>query len=436
MPRKPSKPNKQIAVVVVASLAALTACSSTGSTPKDSDLVRADAARAAVGQTDLTAAAKSANAFGVDVFHSVADGRDDDVMVSPTSLATVLAMLMPGAQGQTVAEMSKTLHSSLPPVQFANALGALNEATLQRALTDKAELQQYDSTWTQKGYELQPSYLKALSSAFDTGMHEVDFAGAPESARQTINKAVQDQTNGLIKDLFPAGAISPDTRLALTDALYFKAKWASEFSKSATTDVPFHLLNGSTAAVPMMSQSDKFGYSEGDGWQYIDLPYAKGHLAMGVVLPATGTFDAFRKGLTADKLASMASTADTASDTEVDLQLPKFTFDTSLGLKDALAALGMTALFDPNTADLSGIPAKPEKLWVSTVVQKTHVAVDEEGTTAAAASGVGVVAGAAPGHLSQTVVMHVDRPFLFLIRDTVSGQVLFLGQVTDPRGEL
>ncbi|NUR61459.1 MAG: serpin family protein [Catenulispora sp.] len=417
--------------MVAASLAALTACSSGGGKPKDGDLVRADAARAAVGQTDLTAAAKSANAFGVDVFHAMADGRDGDVMVSPTSLATVLAMLMPGAKGQTADEMTKTLHSSLPAAQFANALGALNEATVQRALTDKADVQQYDSAWTQKGYELQQSYLKALSSAFDTGMHEVDFTGAPESARQTINKAVQGQTNGLIKDLFPAGAITPDTRLALTDALYFKAKWAEEFSKSGTSDVPFHLLNGSTAAVPTMSEFHKFGYAEGNDWQYVELPYAKDHLAMGVVLPASGTFDTFRKGLTGDALASMA---DTASETEVDLQLPKFTFDTSLALKDALAALGMTSLFDPNTADLSGIPAKPEKLWVSTVVQKTHVAVDEQGTTAAAASGVGVVAGAAPGQVSRTVTMHVDRPFLFLIRDTISGQILFLGQVTDPRG--
>lgn len=419
------------ATMAAVSLAALTACSSEGRTG-GTDLVRADAARATVGQGDLTAAATSANAFGVDVFHAVADRQDGDVMVSPTSLATVLTMLMPGAKGQTASEMAKTLHSSLPAVRFADALGALNEATVQRALTDKAELQQYDSTWTQKGYELQQSYLKALSAAFDTGMHEVDFSGAPEAARQTINKAVQDQTNGLIRDLFPAGAISPDTRLALTDALYFKAKWAAEFSKSDTSDIPFHLLNGGTAAVATMRQSDHFGYAEGDGWQYAELPYAEGHLAMGVVLPSAGTFDTFRKGLTSGTLASMA---DSESDTEVDLQLPKFTFDTSLSLKDTLAALGMTSLFDQNAADLSGIPAKPEKLWVSTVVQKTHVAVDEEGTTAAAASGVGVVAGAAPGQVTKPVTMHVDRPFLFLIRDRVSGQILFLGQVTDPRGE-
>jgi serpin B len=417
-------------VIVAASLIALTACSSGGGKPKDEGLVRADAAKAIVAPAELTAAATGANAFGVDVFHAVADGHGGNVMVSPTSLATVLAMLMPGAKGQTAAEMTKTLHSSLPAGQFANALGALNETTVQRALTDKADLQQFDSAWTQKGYELQQPYLKALAAAFDTGMHEVDFSGAPEAARQTINKAVQNQTDGLIKDLFGPGSIDPNTRLALTDALYFKAKWADTFKKSGTSDMPFHLGDGSTAKVSTMSQSHQFGYAEGSDWQYVELPYEQHHMAMGVVLPAAGSFDGFRKALTADKLSAMAGSA---TGTEVDLQLPKFTFDTSLQLTEALAALGLTSLFDPATADLSGIPAKPEKLYVSTVVQKTHVAVDEDGTTAAAASGLAVATGAAQ-RPDRTVTMHVDRPFLFLIRDTVNGQILFLGQVADPRG--
>lgn len=416
-------------MIVAASLAALTACSSGGGKPKDDALVRADAARAVVSPADLTAAAASANAFGIDVFHQVADASEDNVMISPTSLATVLAMLLPGAGGQTATEMAKTLHTSLPGGQFANALGALDSATVQRVLGDKADMQQFDSAWTQKGYELQQSYLKALAAAFDTGMHEVDFQGSPETARQTINKAVQEQTNGLIKDLFAPGSIDTSTRLALTDALYFKAKWAETFKKSNTSDQPFHLLNGTTHNVPTMSIDHDYGYAEDNGWQYAELPYDKDHMSMGILLPAAGTFDSFRKSLTADKLTAITGSTVNA---KVDLTLPKFTFDTSMQLTEALKALGMTSAFDPNSADLSGIPAKPEKLSVSTVVQKTHVAVDEEGTTAAAASGAAVAAGAvAPGQL---VTMHIDRPFLFLIRDTVSGQVLFLGQVTTPQG--
>ena len=423
-------PRKQIAAITAASLAALTACSSAGGTSSaGTSLVRVNAARATVGQADLSAASAGVNAFGVDVFHSVADGDEGNVMISPTSLATVLTMLMPGAKGQTEAQMAKVLHTTMPADQFADALGALDSGTVQRELADKADLQQYDTVWTQKGYDIQPSYLQTLASAFDAGVRETDFT-KPENARQTINKTVQDQTNGLIKDLFGPGSMDVTTRLALTDALYLKAKWADTFDKSITANKPFHLADGSTANVPMMENQHDFAYAQGGGWQYAELPYQQGHLAMGIVLPAAGSFDSFRKTLTADNLASMTASATT---TQVDLELPKFTFDTSRQLNAPLQSLGMKSLFDAKSADLSGVPAKPEPLHVGIVVQKTHVAVDEDGTTAAAASGLSVVAGAVPERLQPTE-MHVDRPFLFLIRDTVTGQILFLGQVSDPRG--
>jgi serpin B len=420
-------PRKQIAAIAAASLAAaLTACSSGNG---DTTMVRADSARAMVGQADLQAASTGVNAFGVGVFHAVADSGEQNIMISPTSLATVLAMVMPGAKGETEAQMAQVLHTTMPADQFANALGALDSGTGQRELADKADLQEYDTVWAQKDYKIQQQYLKALSAAFDAGVRETDFLN-PENARQTINKTVEDQTHGLIKDLFAPGQISEYTRLALTDSLYLKAKWATTFNKEGTTDRSFTLLDGSTVNTPSMSSGNSLAYSEGSGWQYAELPYAQNHLAMGVLLPAAGTFDTFRKGLTADQLATAISAA---SPTTVDLELPKFTFDTSRVLTGALQSLGMTDLFGKHS-DLSGIPASAEPLSVNVVVQKTHVAVDEDGTTAAAASGVGMVAGAAPGQVEpQVTEMHVDRPFLFLIRDTVTGQILFLGQVTDPR---
>jgi serpin B len=425
-------PRKQTAMIAAVSLAALTACSSSGGTaPKDDSLVRVDAARATVGTADLAAAATGANAFGVDVFHALADGAEENVTLSPTSLATVLAMVMPGAQGQTATQMTKAMHTTLPAGRFAEALGGLDSATVQRALTDKIDLEQYDSLWAQKGFGIQKTYLQTLASAFDTGVHETDFSN-PDAALQLINNTVSDQTHGLIKDLFAPGSMTADTRLALTDALYFKAKWADTFNKDLTTNLPFTMVNGSTSNVPMMSNTTSYAYTAAPGWQYAELPYQKGHMAMGILLPAPGTFDAFRKALTADELASITSAA---SPNQVDLQLPKFTFDSTHSLAAALKSLGMTSVFDQDTADLSGVPTKPEKLWVGVVVQKTHVAVDEDGTTAAAASGLTVVAGAVAGQTATgPIQMHVDRPFLFLIRDTVSGQILFLGQVTDPRG--
>lgn len=420
-------PRNRIAAIALASLAALTACSSSSG---DNTLVRADSARTTVGQADLQAASAGVNAFGVGVFHAVADGGDENVLISPTSLATVLAMVLPGAKGETEAQMARVLHTTMPADQFANALGALDAGTVQRELADKADLQQYDTVWAQKDYGIQQQYLKVLSSAFDAGIRETDFSN-PESARQTINKTVEDQTHGLIKNLFGPSQITTDTRLALTDSLYLKAKWGTPFGKGLTTDRPFHLITGSTVNVSSMASGNTFAYSAGNGWQYAELPYAQNHLAMGVLLPATGTFDTFRKALSSDQLATMISAA---SPTNLDLELPKFTFDNGRVLNEALRSLGMTDLFTTDS-DLSGIPTKSEQLRASVVVQKTHVAVDEDGTTAAAASGVGMMAGAARGEAEQQVTeMHVDRPFLFLIRDTVTGQILFLGQVTDPRG--
>jgi len=212
--------------------------------------------------------------------------------------------------------------------------------------------------------------------------------------------------------------------------LYFKAKWADAFTMGLTANKPFQLQNGDSATVPTMARVGDYRYAQGNGWQYAELPYMGDHVAMGVLLPAAGTFDAFRKSLTADQLATMANSA---AQNQVNLELPKFTFDSGKQLSQELKSLGMTTVFNPDSSDLSGIPTEPTKLYVSSVVQKTHVAVDEDGTTAAAASGVDVHEASAVAP-TETVEMHVDRPFLFVIRDSVSGQILFLGQVTDPRG--
>lgn len=214
----------------------------------------------------------------------------------------------------------------------------------------------------------------------------------------------------------------------LTDALYLKAKWAEPFEPGETAPRTFHLADGTTADRSTMAGRVDEPFASGPGWQYTEIPYAGDHMAMGVLLPDLGTFDTFRKGLDAQELASIASGTQTMP---VDLQLPKFTFDYGAGLTQTLKALGMPTAFSDD-ADFGGIPAKPEGLQITDVVHKAHIAVAEDGTTAAAATGVSVGASAI-AEPPQSAVMHVDRPFLFLIRDTVSGQVLFVGQVTDPQ---
>ncbi|MFC9325306.1 serpin family protein [Kitasatospora sp. NPDC057015] len=385
----------------------------------------------------LAATAAATNAFGVDLYRAlVADGgADRNLVLSPAGLATALAMLLPGARGATADELSRALHTELPAGPYAVAVGALDRGSRPAGAADGPVLRQSDTLWAQQGYAVDPGYLATLAAAFDTGVRTADFARDPAGSRKAVNALVEKDTGGRIKDLFGEGAVTSDTRLVLTDALFLQAKWRQPFEPARTSQQPFHRLDGTAAPVATMSRNAPLRYAEGSGgiagqpWQAVELPYAGGNLAMDLVVPAQGGFEGFRHGLDAPQLDRILGAL---AERPVDLTLPRFTFETGGSLVGPLRALGVAAAFD--AADLSGIPGPGEqqRLKVDAVVQKATVAVDEGGTVAAAGSGVGVaaVAAQAPG---QSVELHVDRPFLFLIRDTVTGQPLFLGQVTDPK---
>ncbi|WP_052707176.1 serpin family protein [Streptomyces rubellomurinus] len=423
-------------VLLAAALAAplVAGCGSTGAATGTEVKASAPATRPAVDPARLAATAKATDAFGLDLLHALTatpDGAGRNTVVSPAGLATALAMLLPGARGATAQELAKALHTDLDPKQYALAVGALD----QRADGGgKATLRQSDEVWTQQGLPVEPDYLATLAAAFDAGVHTTDFKKDPEGSRKAVNAAVEKATEGRIKDLFAPNTIDPNTRLVLTDALYLKAKWASEFKPGHTADRPFHKLDGSTPNVSTMSRTDDLKYADGSGgiagepWQAVELPYADGALAMDLIVPAQGGFAAFTKGLDQPELDRILGAL---SAQPVDLQLPRFHFDTSNELTPALRSLGVHSAFDD--ADLTGIAEQPP-LAVSTVVQKATVQVDEEGTVAAAGSGVGVGVAAAPAP-QRAAQLHIDRPFLFLIRDTSNGRPLFLGQVTDPQAK-
>ncbi|MFH8382861.1 serpin family protein [Kitasatospora sp. NPDC018058] len=423
------------ALLLAAALAAplVAGCGSTGAPTGAEVRASAPASRPAVDPAQVAATAKATDAFGLDLLHALTAKPDDagrNLVVSPSGLATVLAMLLPGARGATADELAKALHTDLDPKQYALATGALNRPV---PTTDGLTLRQSDEVWTQQGLPVEPDYLATLAAAFDAGVHTTDFKKDPEGSRKAVNAAVEKATEGRIKDLFAPNAITPDTRAVLTDALYLKAKWASAFKPAQTADRPFHKLDGSAPSVPLMSQTGDFKYADGSGgivgepWQAVELPYAGGNLVMDLIVPAQGGFAAFTKGLDQPQLDRIL---DGLAERPVDLQLPRFHFDTSNELTPALRSLGVHTVFD--NADLSGIAKDP--LLVSTVVQKATVQVDEEGTVAAAGSGVGIAAGAAPAP-DKPAQLHIDRPFLFLIRDTSGGRPLFLGQVTDPQAK-
>ncbi|WP_405004939.1 serpin family protein [Kitasatospora purpeofusca] len=423
------------AVLLLCCAALLTACGSTGG---GAPVVRAEpVSPPPADPARVAATAAATGAFGLDLLRTLtADpataGRN--LVLSPSGLATALAMVLPGARGATADELAAALHTELTPEQYAFATGALNRGGA--PVADKGTvLRRSDDLWAQRDAPLDPHYLGVLAGAFDTGVHTADFRADPEGARKAVNSTVEKATDGRIKDLFAPGQINPATRLALTDALYLKADWARPFKAGRTTGLPFHRLDGSEAAVPTMAATEPLRYAEGSGgilgepWQAVELPYAGSSLAMDLIVPAQGGFAAFRKGLDRAQLDLVLGAL---AERAVDLTLPKFRFDTANELTPTLRALGVTTAFG-DAADLSGIPGPgaAERLRIGPVVQKATVQVDEQGTVAAAGSGVGVEAMAAAPP-KQTVQLHIDRPFLFLVRNTATGLPLFLGQVTDP----
>lgn len=281
-----------------------------------------------------------------------------------------------------------------------------------------------NAIWGQKGYSFLSSYLDTLAQNYDAGLRILDFQKSPEPSRVTINDWVAEQTANRIKDLIPQGSINDLTRLVLTNAIYFKAAWLNQFNKDSTTDGVFHLDSGTTVTVPMMRQSERFNYAEGDGYQTVELPYVGRQLSMVILLPASGNFSTFESGLTAQKVDSILNSLENR---QVNLVMPKFTFESSFGLKSALSSMGMPVAF-ADAADFSGMSGNKD-LLIQDVVHKAFIAVDENGTEAAAATGVVVGITAMPAN---PVDVTIDRPFIFLIRDIPTGTVLFLGRVMNP----
>ena len=363
--------------------------------------------------------------FALDLYRQLGAG-DENLVLSPSSVATVLAMVLPGARGATAGEIAAVLRTDLPGPRLAEVAGALDADLAKRAAEDELELRISNAVWAQAGLELRPELVELLAGAFRAGLRKADFRGGAERARQAINHLVAEQTAGKIPWLFGPGSITGDTRLVLTNAIYLEARWLEAFDPDDTRPEPFHLLDGGSVEADMLHREASLGYAEGRGWRAVELPYQGGRLAMDVILPEPGGFVALQGGLDADRLGEALGRLRRR---QVRLALPKFTFDSSHDLGRALLALGMRSALD-DTADFSGITERG-RLRIDRVVQRAHVEVDERGTTAAAASGatmvlVSMVAPRAP------VELRVDRPFLFVVRDLESGLVLFLGRVTRP----
>jgi serpin B len=407
--------------------ASLAACGSNGgsspvpiaqsSQPRDTEPV--------VPAADASQLASDNRAFAINLYQTLraSAGSDDNLVFSPTSISIALAMLYNGAANDTASAIATALDFTLPVDRLNAAFDVVDLALTtppQGASAGTFQLSLADSIWAQQGFTLLPSFLDALATDYGAGVNLVDFEKAPESARATINGWVSDETQGVIPTLLPMGSIDDSTRLVLTNAVYFHGDWVTPFAAHSANGT-FHAAAGDVT-VPMMSATGGNGMIwSGTGWNAAALPYEGNTTAMYLIVPDSGTFASFEQGLTADALAAiLAPTQQTFGAVSV----PRFKFSLATSLADALSTLGMSVAFSP-AADLSGIDGAHD-LQVADVVHQADIAVDEKGTTAAAATAVIGVA------LSAELPLLVDRPFLFFIVHQPTNTLLFAGRVVDP----
>jgi serpin B len=372
-------------------------------------------------------ACPACNAFALDLYAQLR-GQDGNLFFSPFSISTALAMTRAGARGDTAAEMDRVLHFTLPGPENDAAFDNLTRAV--NADAHGCQLNIANSLWGQKDAGFTPGFLKRTRDYYGAGFQEVDFKTAPDKARRTINAWVERQTRDRIKDLIAQGMLTSESRLVLTNAIYFKGNWASRFQKGDTDNGAFHLAAGRDVNAPLMHRTDGFGYADSEDCQALEMPYAGGGPSMVVLLPhKVDGLAELEAGLTAEKLDACLRRL---VKQDVIVTFPKFKAQYLVSLGNVLSHMGMSLAFS-DAADFSGMNGGKEPLKISDVVHKAWIDTNEEGTEAAAATAVVMTLAAAPNAPQPpTPVFRADHPFLFLIRDANNGCILFLGRVTDP----
>jgi serpin B len=371
------------------------------------------------------------NQFAVDLYGLLGkEKQDENLFFSPMSVSISLVMAAAGAKGETYGEMLSTLHLSEIGNELDRAHPIYRELLKRWNADDKNRgyrLRVANRLWGQKGFSFLDDYLSLTEGEYGAKLGIVDFEHETEAARKEINAWVEKQTAEKIKNLLPPGAIDGSTRLVLTNAIYFKGDWASPFKKEMTREEKFIPLSGSQVKVPMMHAKKHCRYADDDSMQVLELPY-KGHeLSMLIFLPKKlDGLPELEKSLTAAKVGEVRGNL---AGREVDISLPKFKLEDSFSLSKALTALGMKSAFTGG-ADFSNIDGRRD-LFISAVLHKAFVDVNEMGTEAAAATGTGMAMSARPDP-TPPAVFRADHPFLFAICDNPSGGILFVGRLAKP----
>ncbi len=352
---------------------------------------------------------------------------EENLFFSPFSISQGFAMVYAGARSNTEAQMQQALRFTLSQERLHPAMNALDLALHSRAASapedqgDTPELHVVNSTWGQKGYAFEQPFLDVLAQQYGAGLRAVDFAYDPDDVRARINAWVAGQTNDRIQDLLPEGSVEGDSRLVLTNAVYFKGSWASPFSPGLTRSEPFFLRGGGTKQVQMMHSHTVVPYMRGDGFEALAIKYVGQAFRMLLIVPDEGRLAEVESQLSAEFLDGIRAEL---ANKHVTLGLPKFQTETAFSLAEPLQKFGMVDAFS-NAANFSGI-TQQERLMITSAFHKAFVAVDEKGTEAAAATGI------VAGPVTIPPELTVNRPFLFLIEDVETKTVLFLGRIVKP----
>lgn len=376
-------------------------------------------------QIDLSASqvslVNSGNNFAFDLFRSILaeSAEDENIIISPLSVSVALSMTLNGASGQTREDMLATLGiSGLPDDEINQAYRDLAEALLE--VDRRVNIQIANSVWIEEDFSPKKTFIDVLKEYYnaDTGEFDILDPGAPA----LVNGWIEDKTNGLIKNMIEK--FSDNTVMLLVNAIYFKAKWQEEFDKSMTTPETFIKRSGASSNVPMMRQQETFRISEGNGFIFAELPYGQGNYVMDILLPGTnaGT-SSLLPLLENDQFNSLLGGSGLR---DVDLSMPRFKFGFKSKLKEILSDLGMAVAFT-DLADFSRISELD--LLLNEVLHQAFIETNEEGTEAAAATVVEVGLTSAP---TEPLEIKLDHPFLFLIRETTTNTIMFMGRVSDP----
>ena len=375
---------------------------------------------------------EGSTAFALDLYHQL-EGEEGNLFYSPFSISLALAMTYAGARGETAEEMQAVLHFPEPEDRVHAGFNTLDlyleglaEQELPEDAGDAFQLNIANQLWGQVDYPFQESFLDTQARYYGAGMKLLNFIEQPEESRRTINEWVSEQTEEKIQNLIPRGGVGSMTRLVLTNAIYFNASWLEPFAENQTQSGDFTSLNGEVVQVPMMShdQAQSFRYVRGENYQAVEIPYTGNTTSMLVLMPDQGAFREVESKLSPESLDQVLGSLEYSS---VALTFPKFEFEKEFSLANTLAEMGMPSAFG-GEADFSGITGGKD-LYISDVFHKAFVAVDEEGTEAAAATAVVMAETAMP---AEPVQMRVDRPFFFLIREHQTGTILFMGRMVSP----